>query len=71
MPAGVYRVKKKALNLLELELYVAMSHLTWKLGSKFGSFTRPICAISHRVILAAPETDILVHVLVCAHACRS
>lgn len=55
--AGGHGGQKKALNLLELELQVVMSCLTWELGTKLWSSATSVSALTKAISTA---TDMLI-----------
>lgn len=50
--AGGHGSQKKALSLLELELQVVMSSLTWELGTKLWSSATSVSALTKAISTA-------------------
>lgn len=53
---SMYPIRSEVLNPLELELPVFKTHSTWVLGTKLGSFAKPVCVLNcwwHRPLTSA------------------
>lgn len=51
---SMYPIRSEVLNPLELELPVFKTHSTWVLGTKLGSFAKPVCVLNcwwHRPLI--------------------